>query len=111
MDVASVYPAIFQRSSAVFCEKSTESIYVSSSLISCKSLLREAGPPMEGHGGQLSPGPLIHGKMDLLENVLEEAKLVLRALGQTTTLKEKRSRKKTRRNPNEADEHVHPTEE
>ena len=57
MDVASVYPAIFQRSSAVFCEKSTESIYVSSSLISCKSLLREAGPPMEGHGGATFPGP------------------------------------------------------
>ena len=43
--------------------------------------------------------------------MLEEAKRVSSALGQTTTLKEKRSRKKTRRNPTEAEEYVHPTEE
>ena len=48
---------------------------------------------------------------DSWEKVLEEAKRVSSALGQTTTLKEKRSRKKTRRNPTEAEEYVHPTEE
>ena len=45
------------------------------------------------------------------EKVLEEAKWVSSALGQTTTLKEKRSRKKTRRNTTEAEEYVHPTED
>ena len=43
--------------------------------------------------------------------MLEEAKWVSSALGQTTTLKEKRSRKKTRRNTTEAEEYVHPTED
>ena len=42
MDVARVYPAIFQRSSVVFAKKSTESIYVSFSLIFCESFLRQA---------------------------------------------------------------------
>lgn len=48
---------------------------------------------------------------DSWENLLEEAKLVSSALDQTTTLQEKRSRKTTRRNPNEAEEHVHSTQE
>ena len=44
LDVAWVYPATFQRSLCLFCNKKAI-IYISSSFMFCKSLLKQAATP------------------------------------------------------------------